>query len=330
MAETTGASPAIILEGRQWLRKAKLLVTNKNKVLDLSEMHFKFAVESSDFQTPNNAAVRIYNLSETTMSLVRKEYERVVVQVGYEGTTTGVIFQGDIKQFRLGREGATDRYLDILAADADLGYNFAITNRSWPAGSTAEDHIKAAAEAMGARVGTLPDFQDLPDMTNTNPSRLSRGKVGFGMARDLIRNAASTMGSTWSIQNGVVQVIPLRGYLRGDAVIINKLTGMVGIPEQTDEGIKVQCLINPKIRIGGLIQLNNKDINQIIQKDPSKPFPYNQWAAIQYAAKVADGADGQYRVYALDHVGDTRGNEWMSTMICLLINPAKRATEARG
>lgn len=330
MAETTGTAPAIILEGRQWLRKVALLVTNKDKVLNLSEMHFKFAIESSDFQSPNNAAVRVYNLSENTMALVRKEYEKVVVQAGYEGTTAGVIFQGDIKQFRIGREGATDRYLDILAADTDLGFNFGVVNRSWPAGSTAEDHIKEAARAMGTRTGALPDFQDLPNTTNTNPSRLPRGKVGFGMARDLVRTAASTLGSTWSNQNGVMQIIPLRGYLRGDAVVINKLTGMVGIPEQTDEGIKVQCLINPKIRVGGLIQLNNKDINQIIQKNPNAPFPYNQWAGIQYAAKVADGADGQYRVYSLDHVGDTRGNEWMSTMVCLLINPAKRATEACG
>ena len=39
--------------------------------LDLSQMHFKFSVLQSDNESPNNAAIRVYNLkNETVKSLI--------------------------------------------------------------------------------------------------------------------------------------------------------------------------------------------------------------------------------------------------------------------
>lgn len=330
MAQNTDTPSPIVVEGKQWLRTATLLVTNAIHKLDLSKTHFKFSVVSADFEMPDNAAIRIYNLSATTAALIRTEYENIILQVGYEGTAEQIIFQGDIKQFRTGREGPVDTYLDILAADGDKAYNYGFMNRPFAAGSTAQQRITEAAKAMGLKIGQMPNFQDLPDMTNTNPDRLARGRVAYGLARDTLRDAVNTLNCSWSIQNGTINITPLRGYLAGDAVVINRLTGMVGIPEQTDEGIRVQCLINPRIRIGGLIQLNSADINQIIQKKEGDPSVYNSYTGIQYASKVAEAADGKYRVYSIDQVGDIRGNDWLSTLVCLLINPAKQATVAKG
>src|SRR5262249_2466704 len=155
-------------------------------------------------------------------------------------------FSGTIMQFRIGRTNATDTYLDILASDGDRGFNFGMCTRSWPAGSTYADQMAYAAQQMGL------DLNITADLTGVNPTKLPRGRVGFGLGRDLMQSAADSAGATWSIQNGTIQVIPLRGYLPGDAVVLNFLTGMIGLPEQTDEGINVRSLLNPKLRIGGL------------------------------------------------------------------------------
>lgn len=100
----------------QYKRKASLLLVDDDEVLDLSNLRFRFQVKAMDVESPNNAAIRVYNLSRDTLVKIRGEFSRVILQAGYDNNF-GVIFDGTIKQFRIGREGTTDTYLDILAAD---------------------------------------------------------------------------------------------------------------------------------------------------------------------------------------------------------------------
>lgn len=305
---------------KQFIRKANLIVTDGTKGLDLSELRFTFDIRASDFSAPNNAKIRVFNLDANTVSKVKGEFSQVQVQAGYQDSDYGVIFKGTIKQFRVGRENATDTYLDILAADGDIGFNQAVINRSWPAGSTANDHLAEVAKAMDLELKNYTT-----NFEGSNPSALPRGRVMFGMARTLAQQASDTLGSSWSIQGGQLQVIPLQKYLPGEAVVLNPSTGMIGIPEQTDQGINVRCLLNPKLRIGGLVKLNTKDINQLISKTPET---YNSYAELQYASKLAEGADGLYRVYVIDYLGDTWGNDWYSDIVCITVDSPAQQTEA--
>lgn len=306
---------------KQFLRKANLLVVAGSKGIDLSEMRFVFQTSNADTQSPSNVSIRVYNLSEKTAASVRSEYNRVVLQAGCENSSYGVIFDGTIKQFRKGRESAVDTYLDILAADGDIGYNFGICSESIEAksnGVTPNKVVTAAVKAMGLQEGNLMEFTG---------GVLPRGKVLFGMGRDILKNVANSQGATWSIQSGRVQITPLTGYLPGEAVGLNSLTGMIGIPEQTEEGIKVRCLLNPKLRIGGLVKLNSADINQLFKQNPNAaPIPFNQWTGIQNLATVTN--DGIYRLYVVEHFGDTRGSQWYSDLICLAVDPSSKKVEA--
>lgn len=294
---------------RQFIRKANLVVASGGEGIDLSDLRFTFEVRSADVQSPNYAHIRVYNLSQPTMKKVRGEFDRVILQAGYEGSSYGVIFDGTIKQFRVGKENPTDVFLDIMAAEADIGYNFGVMCKTFASGSTMKDYMEEASTSMGVKLAQYPNI--------ANPA-LARGRVGFGMARGRARCAADTIGATWSIQNGGVQVIELTRYLPGQAVEINSLTGMIGIPEQTDEGVRVRCLLNPKLRIGGLVKLTNSDITQ---QDIKSIVPFNVRAgAVVFAAPLADDADGLYRLLTLDHLGDSRGNEWSSEIVCLAVD----------
>lgn len=288
--------------------------------LDLSELHFTFHTSQQDVESPNNCTIRVYNLSDATVRKIRGEYSQVTLQAGYEGGT-GVIFSGTIKQFKIGRQDATTKYLDILAADGDIPYNFSVVNKTLAAASTAEQRIAAAVGAMvpnGATAGYL-----MPATGGVLP----RGKVLFGMARAVLRQEARNIGATWNISNGQVNVVPLDGYLPGEAVDLTSATGMVGLPEQTNEGIKVKCLLNPRIVVGGLVRIDNKSINQIVQANPNAaPIPYNQYAGLQLLATVAN--DGLYRVYVAEHDGDTRGTSWYTNLVCLAVDPSSRKVQA--
>jgi hypothetical protein len=97
------------------------------------------------------------------------------LQAGYEGGSYGAIFNGSIKQVRRGRDNPTDTYLEILAADGDVGRNFGIVNTTLAAGVIPADQLAATIKAIDLPAGFTPD---LPK------TALSRGKVLYGMARD--------------------------------------------------------------------------------------------------------------------------------------------------
>ncbi len=300
----------------QWVRKVGLILGGTNKLLDLSQFHIKFSVQNADVESPSSASIRVYNLSDATILSIGKEFSKVTLNAGYENGNYGVIFQGDIKQFRQGRENATDTYFDILAADGDVGYNQGIVNATLAKGHSPATAIKTAVAAMPNL-----DLDTSSLLTDKQHVPMIRGAVLFGMSRARLRNLATSLDAGWSIQNGKVVVTDNTGYREGEAVVINVNTGLIGIPEQTDGGIRVRCLLNSRIRIGGLVKLNNKEITQLMQQNPdAAPLKFNQWAGLQYNAPLSP--DGIYRAFSVEYEGDTRGQPWYSDLVCLAMNPS--------
>jgi hypothetical protein len=79
-------------------------------------------------------------------------------------------------------------------------------------------------------------------------------------------------------------------------------------------------LLNSRIRIGGLVQLNNSEITQLMQQNPdAAPIRFNQWASFQPLAALSP--DGHYRAYVVEHEGDSRGQAWYTNIICLAVDP---------
>lgn len=292
---------------QQFGRKVSLVVGQAyGDALDLSELRIVFRVQRGDLQTPNSLRARVYNVSETTRQRIEKEFSRIVLQAGYAGNF-GIIFDGTIKQVRRGRESQTDTYLDITAADGDSAYNFAVVNTTLAAGSTLSDHVRASCSAMNPYGVTQGYTPDLPN----NP--LPRGKVMFGMARDFMRGAARTAQAVWSIQDGKVQLVPETSYMPGDIPVITAETGMVGLPEQTQNGITIKMLLNPYIKISRLIQIDNRSIQRYEYSLNVEQQAQNERIAEQ--AKLQD--DGFYYVMTAEHYGDTRGNDFYTDVICL-------------
>lgn len=328
----------------QYIRKASLLVLKRDsgvgmgmtvagvrveapkddptfsEALDLSEMRFTFRVSNMDEQEPSNCYVRVFNLStDTVAKLLKQSNSRLVLQGGYEDSY-GVIFMGDIKQFRTGRINATDTYLDILAADGDLAYAFGFVNQSIEASQTNPAQQAESAVAQMNGLGVTMGYNGL----QTTGGILPRGKVKVGMARSILRDLTFGAEASWSIQNGKVIIIPLDQYLPGVAVKLSAATGLIGVPEQTQDGIRCRCLLNPKIGVGARVQIDNASIVQTIDATDFRGVAgtaqrvFNSYTATQLYPSIA--RDGFYRVYIAEHDGDTRGNEWETQLTCLAID----------
>lgn len=280
--------------------------------LDLSEFRIQFAVRGADVQTPKNLIARVFNLKDATEKQIKTEFSRVVLQAGYVNGPFAVIFDGTIKEVRTGRLSATDRFLDIYAADGDMGINFAPVNATLAAAQTgAQGQAAALAQAVssygvGFNATTLPSTGGI----------LPRGKVLFGMWRDKMRDLANSTSTTWFVENGVVRIVEQTGYLPSDPVVLTAKTGLIEVPEATQDGVKAILLLNPKIKIGTRVQIANALLNQTLVREQGFP----NYTSLDFFASTSN--DGIYRVLVVEHAGDTRGEEWATMITCLVVDPS--------
>lgn len=291
----------------QWKRKCTLIVTSSGgSGIDLSQFKITFFIKKTDAQSPNEAEIKVYNLAQNTVNQIQKEFTRVTLQAGYE-ENFAVIFDGNIKQVKFGRDNGTDSYITILAGDGDSAYNFAVVNKTLSAGSSQSDQANAAIDSM--------DGVSAGDVQIDGKAKLTRGKVMYGMARDYLRQTADTENAAWSIQDGKAQIIPISRLASGTAVVLNSKTGLVGTPEQTNDGITVKALLNPQIKIGGALKIDEADIKTAtIQTKTStqKDDKVNTPATIAH--------DGAYKVISVEYVGDNRGNDWYANIVAIDID----------
>lgn len=293
----------------QYRRHFSLVVSGTNiQGLDLSALHCTFSIKRSSNMTPNCADIRVYNLDQNTALQIKKQYTQVIIQGGYD-SNYGVIFKGNIKQVIIGRESATDTFVDLNCGDGDLAYNYAVVNTTIAAGSSANDQLKQIAAPMAdlstALGGSQPTFQ---------PNILPRGKTLWGSSKDYMRTFAQQNDLTWSIQNNKIEFIKQQGYAAGTSVVLTSKTGMIGTPQQTNIGVNVVCLINPLINPGQTIKIDNASVAglKIDLGNPKDP--------VNLAPPLT--ADGVYYVLVIEQQGDNRGTNWYSKLICVTVNPS--------
>ncbi|MGN4188678.1 phage protein [Burkholderia gladioli] len=291
----------------QFGRKFSLIIgQDTGDALDFSDLRVKFDIKRGDRETPNSALVQIYNLSDSTSKRVEKEFTRIVIQAGYPGNFS-IVFDGEIKQIWRGRDSPTDTFLNVLAADGDSGYCFAKVIQTLSAGWTYQDLANTALRAM-APYGITPGYM-APLQNNPMP----RGRPIFDLARDVLRKVARANQMVWSIQDGRIIMVPETSYAPYDIPEINSVTGMVGWPVQMINGITFKTLLNPSLKIGGLVHLNNASIQQYQQS-----LNVNQQGQrFRIASDNKIDSDGFYYLMSVNHKGDTRGNEWYSDALCL-------------
>lgn len=304
---------------KQYLRKVGLVVSTGDRGLDLSNMHIIFKIWAMDTDRPPTAIIRIYNLKDDNSKKIAEEYTSVILQAGYDGGNFGMIFTGTIKQVHRGRIDAKDTFVDIYAADGDVWRTYGHLNETLSQASQTDiaNRIVQRAAENGVTRGQI-DVQN----AGAGGAFLPRGKVLFGLAVYAANDVANSTNTTWFVQDGKINFVPRRGYLPGEAIKLNTETGLIGVPEATIEGIMVKCLLNPKIKVGHRVQIDNKLINTLspIKSLETGGFPTFR-SQPTFPARASE--DGIYRVLVVEHSGDNRGSEqsdWFSNLTCLALD----------
>lgn len=301
---------------RQWLRKCRLTIGNGSDAVIVSGMgdsdgnlleglRVRFSLEQETFQAPEHADITITNLSDATANKIQKEYDRVVLEAGYPDNMA-TLFEGEIVQKRKGRENPTDTYLAILAKAGQKAYSYGVVNKTLASGHTLRDQVDACLEVMkpyGITAGYIADL---------GTAKMPRGRALFGMAKDHLRAICQTAGAQWWIHQNKLTIVKNNGYAPGSAIVLNSRTGMIGMPVQTMGGIEVRCLINPEIKPGVRIQIDQSSIQQ-------QALSANYQAEAQNNMVPEISTDGLYKVLYVKTTGDTRGLDWYMDIICLAV-----------
>lgn len=307
------------MSDRQWLRGYELIIGKGGGYgIKTSALRVAFEIQKRDTETPNTAVIKVWNLADETMQRAKREFDRVILQAGYQDNI-GLIYQGNIIGMRIIHENGVDTILEITCGDGDEAYNSAVINKTLSAGSRPKDVVDEVQKTFGeydVQQGEMPDL---------GGQALPRGKVMFGMSRKYIREAAHTTDTSWSIQDGKTTMVKHEEYLSGAAVVLTSATGLVGYPEQTNEGLKVKCLLNHGLRVNGRIKIDNASIVEAQAEVPGKKTGNSKME--RKDKSPADlNADGFYRVLQLTHIGDTHAQDWYSDMVCVSIDASGSKT----
>ena len=308
----------------QFGRYCALTVEGSGGTMDLSQLRVRFNIHPLPTSAPSTGRILVTNLgAQKSRAIVEKEFTKVTLDVGYEDGH-GVIFKGNIIQSMYGRESPTDTLLTIIAADGDHGNNYAVVSTTHPAGSTPQDHLNTAISSLG-QFGITKGYIGVDLSKPTYP----RAVTLYGMARDVLQNIARSKGAALFYDREEVTMIPKGGNRPGGAIVLNSTTGLIGMPTQVpDAGVYARCLINPQIRRGSLVSIDQKDIQRASAAVDETGQNTVSLAALDSFAAIA--ADGIYIVYKIDIDGDTRGNNWYMDLMMYARGHASPASVGYG
>lgn len=259
--------------GRRW----RLEIGNRSESIVIENLRVKFEIVKSLDEKPNPAKLSVYNLNRDHMNLlVSKGFNLARLSVGYNELR--LLYQGDILKPLTKRDKA-DWISEFECSDGGIDYAGARVWTTLQAGATDADVLAEATKAMTRTKAGVADL--------ASARTLPRGKVLMGNARDVVRNVARNSGADWSIQDGELLVLPADKVLPGEGFVLSQDSGMIESPKVSDKGLEVKCLLNPAIRVGGLVRVES----------------------------MIESYNGDYKVVQVKYVGDTHTADWYCDLV---------------
>lgn len=280
-----------ILYGRKWRVQVQ---TQLGATLDVSDLRVTFDIQYVLRQTPPFCTVTIYNLNPATEDILLNYGDAITVEAGYSGQQYGLIFSGTIVEPVRSMQDNVTYVLTLNCLQAD-----AVANQAFAAFTvTRGQSARSMVENLASRASIPSPIGQLSDSLSTTP--LPRGKTVFGLTRDYLRQIAQGNNLALHFTNGTINMLGAGDNPPNDSNIVDltPTSGLISIPVQNGLGVSFDCLLNPSITIGSYVRIDNALIT-------AQTFQIGQ------APRSLDAA-GIYRIMSVEHIGDSRGQQWLT------------------
>lgn len=276
--------------------------------VDVSLLKCEFQTKTTTETAVQIGTLVVYNMSAASEKEIIEEGFQISIFGGYEEGQYGEIFTGDIVQIFRNRENGTDYRLEIVALKGMQNLFVNHVRSTIAAGSTPRDVVQAIAAQADKKIDVGEVTDELPDQT------LPRGKVLFGTPAQYLRDICTWNDAAyWEGEDGKLTVEAVEQEIPEDRVLVlTPLTGLVGTPVYTDQGIQIKMLLDARVKLRTMIKIDNELIQrQAIQIDPGS----GQQKSDQLPQTAQFDQDGEYQVFSVEHRGDTWGDEWTTSVV---------------
>lgn len=225
-------------------------VSVAGKTFTSKYLHIEFDVPFDDDASPNESIVRIYNLTQDTISRIKRN-DVLTINAGYEGDV-GLLLSGRVSYVSTRKEGP-DKVTTIYVLDGPDLAGMKIEEKAYAPGVTGRTILNDLIPMLKVPIGAIR----LP----TNKVYLE-GYTVSGSIVDHCEEVARDCGAAFYINRGKLYVRPLTD---GDDArfVLRSDTGLIGSPEyfEEDDGMKgyhIECLLQHRITTASIIDLQSK------------------------------------------------------------------------
>lgn len=338
---------------QNWLRHFELqLLDDKGQGIALSDFKVTFTIDWFKGASPRVAEVKIYNLKpDTAHKIMGDEFSKIRLIAGYEGPQTiypeetvgvevrinpddnvgqkydrnyGLIFSGDIRIAIAGRDATPDTWVLVQAIDGHEAISYATVSSTLSKGHSVRDLYQALLKG-------LEPYSIIKGVEPVFPTTIfPRGRTLHGKVATYLDEVKKLCHADWQIVDGRLDFLSAASPAHA-AIVLNSQSGLISLPQRTtNTGVNAKCLINPNIRVNGLVHLDQSSLYLQKLSEEDIGAVADAPGRIQTIDKKSDGnrtlnvktppasvaADGIYEVCGITTVGDTRGNDWHMSLIC--------------
>lgn len=307
-----------------WKRKCKIYIkATKNAVndteLEVSNLKCLFTIEKKlgGFSIAKEMCTfEIYNVNPETEQIILENGYGLIIEAGYKNGRYGKIFEGDIVQAVNTIEEENFK-ITILAmgGQEEIASNFIKC-------STNSTTRKEQMKIMGQKARIPIEIEDKTEEISTEDNELPRGKVFFNSVEKYYSDYGRRVGNvffyldTMRKKSKEVSAVEQTAKIimksltettdKMSAVELSPDTGLIGVPQVSDSGVIIKCLLDPRFTIEGYVKITNSMINRGLAQ-PLTGQGYNQKAMID--------PEGEYKIFSIKHMGDTYGDTWITEIV---------------
>lgn len=263
--------------------------------LQITDLQVTFDISKStdNKKRTNSASIEVYNLSQDHIKLLDTDYPAAVFSAGYLNTGGPKrLFSGQVTHVST-RKSGTDRVTQIQMGTGYTELNRQILSDLVPAGQDGKAVANRLIKAVGADRGVF-------NGTNLN-NQIIYGYPLSGSPKEMLDELCEKYRCNWQYDDGVVYIHDNdRGNTENfnQAYVISKYTGLIetayrvsGDKQRSTKdkakkpGVQMKILLNPDIRAGDIIRLEDTLIT------------------------------GWFKVDSLRHSGGWRSNGWYTEIL---------------
>jgi hypothetical protein len=218
----------------------------------------EFHIVRNSMASANTATFRIFNLAQRSRDKIYKdkyrdlEYRAIQFWAGYSDQPP-MVFNGNVSQaLSYKQSGAKDVVTEIEAYEGAYAMVNGFSSQTLAGGQT-------YAQILQTLSNDLP-YLDNPEIGDIQ-GNARRGAVLFGNTWKLVQQYS---GGNATIDNNRLLVLKPNECVKGDILVINSDTGLLGSPFRTNAMIQFETMFTPQIKVNQIIRLEssvNKYVN---------------------------------------------------------------------